>query len=110
MVKLDSETMKSEEDFRNVLSVVAEVTEVEASQVFSGRKNPELTDARWIVVQLLNEMGYYSGRICSLTGLSTRSVTRILTEIDSRQGAGWKMLRRNLADCRLALGLSSDSL
>ena len=100
--------MKSDEDFRRVLSTVADITEVEASEVFSGKKNPELTDARWIVVQLLSEIGYYSGRICALTGLSTRSVTRILTEIDSRQGAGWKLLRRNLADCRQALGLTSD--
>lgn len=100
--------MRSDEDFRNVVNIVAEVTELAASEIFSGHRSPELTDARWIVVQLLKDLGYYNSRICSLTGLSARSVNRILTEIDDRHGAGWKMMRRNLAECRSALSRSSD--
>lgn len=102
------EAMNSDEDFRNVVTIVAKVSEVEISDLFSGRRNQELTDARWIAVQLLKEMGYYTSRICILTGLSSRHVNRILTEIDTRRGSGWRTMRRNLAECKTALGLTSD--
>lgn len=100
--------MRSEEDFRKVVAIVAQVSELEPSDLFSGKRLQELTDARWIAVQLLKDLGYYSHKITALTGLSERHVNRILTEIDTRRGSGWRTLRRNLAECRSALGLTSD--
>ena len=101
--------MKSKEDFCNILNVVSEISELEIPEILSAKKSQEYKDARWIVVQLLSDMGYYPSKICALTGLSTRTITRVLTDMRSRRDISWKMLRKNLAECRSLLGINTDT-
>lgn len=101
--------MRSREDYNNILRVVSEVSEIETSEIFSSKKTQEHRDCRWMIVQLLSDMGYYPSRICALTGLSARTITRILSDMRTRKDRSWKMLRQNLDECRSLLGINTDS-
>ena len=63
-------------------------------------------DARWISVQLLDDLGYYSGQIAELTGMTPRNVNRILCELRTRQPSTWRQFGKEMEACRKTLGIA----
>ena len=100
--------MNSTQDMLAVLEAVSRITEVPQGKIFSRQRGQEYLDARWMAVQLLNDMGYYSCRISQLSGMTTRNVNLILTGIKQKQNSTWLMFRKNLEECRKVLGISRE--
>lgn len=93
-------------DFQAVLAAVSRATGIRETLIFTHRMGQIYRDARWIAVQLLADLGYYSGQIAELTGMTSRNVNRILGELRSRQPSTWRQFGSELEACRKALGIS----
>lgn len=91
-----------------VLAAVSRATGVGEKVILSRVRGQENTDARWIVVQLLSDMGYYPSRVAALTGISQRHVNHILSAVRLRENSSWKFFGNNLERCRRVLGLSQE--
>ena len=88
-----------------VLATVSQATGIPASYIFTHRKGQGYYDARWIAVELLHELGYYSGQISELTGTTQRNVNKIISAIKGRKGCTWRMFNEKLERCRNAIGI-----
>lgn len=91
-------------DYNAVLTAVSRATGIPEPQIFSKCRGQNYYDARWIAVQMLNEMGYYSSSIAEMTGMTRRNVNKILTNIHNRSGCTWQMFSRRLECVRKAMG------
>ena len=100
--------MNSVQDLMAVIEAVSRISEIPAEKIFSKQRSQEYLDARWLAVQLLYDMGYYSGRIANLTGMTHRNVNLILTAIRQKKNNTWKMFGRNLEECRKVLGIGQE--
>ena len=89
-------------DFEYIVNAVAEATDVAPSLILSKRKYREVIDARWIMVCLLSEQGYYSSRIAEKMGMTIRNVNLILCSMHLRLSTE-KQLRSNLESARKIL-------
>ena len=96
-------------DYIAVISAVSRATGIPESQIFSRRKGQINCDARWIAVQLLSDLGYYSQQIADLSGMTPRNVNLILSTIRVREFSSWKQFGRELEACRKALGITATS-
>lgn len=97
--------MDSVSDYKAVLAAVSRATGIPETLIFSHRMGQVYSDARWIAVRLLADLGYYSGQIADLTGLTPRHVNRIISTIRGRNASTWRQFGRELDACRSALGL-----
>lgn len=94
-------------DLEKVIEAVAEVMDLSPCQILCKRRYQETIDARWMVVFLLRERGFYASRIALWMGMSSRNVNLILTEMHNRLSNEQK-LRSNLELARKYL-LKKDS-
>jgi hypothetical protein len=101
--------MNTLQDFAAVLAAVSRATGIPEAWIFSKRKGQLYYDARWIAVQLLSDLGYYSGQIAELSRMSTRNVNLILTAVRGRQVSTWRQFTTELEACRKALGILPPS-
>ena len=97
--------MDSVSDYKAVLAAVSRSTGIPETLIFSHRMGQVYSDARWIAVRLLADLGYYSGQIADLTGLTPRHVNRIISTIRGRNPSTWRQFGQELDACRTALGL-----
>ena len=100
--------MNSVQDLMAVIEAVSRISEIPAEKIFSKQRGQEYYDARWLAIQLLSDMGYYSSRISNLTGMTQRNVNLILTSIKQKKNSTWKMFGRNLEECRKVLGIGQE--
>ena len=94
-------------DYTAVISAVSRATGVPETRVFSRQKGQVNCDARWIAVQLLCDLGYYTQQIADLSGMTARNVNLILSNIKMRQPGTWKQFGKELEACRKALGITT---
>ena len=86
-------------DLEQIVNVVAEQTELRPVQILGKRRFQEVTDARWMVVYLLREKGYYPSQIAAWMSMTPRNVNLILSSMHDRLKYE-KHLRSNLESAR----------
>lgn len=96
--------MSKLEIFSALLSVVSEVTEVPASDIFSNCRKEEVVDARMILARCLSREGFYPSQIAALLGQTTRNVNRALALVDARLMSSLS-LRINMETVRKKAGI-----
>lgn len=90
-------------DFERIIKGVADAAGMSPCQVLCKRRFPETIDARWIVVKLMKEEGYYSSRIADYMNMTTRNVNYILFSVEIRLSMGDKALGNILERARKEL-------
>ena len=90
-------------DFERIIKAVADAADLSPCQVLCKRRFPETIDARWIVVKLMKEEGYYSSRIADYMNMTTRNVNYILFSVETRLSMGDKALGNILERARKEL-------
>lgn len=90
-------------DFERIIKGVADASGLSPCQVLCKRRFPEAIDARWIVVKLMKEEGYYSSRIADYMNMTTRNVNYILFSVETRLSMGDKALGNILERARKEL-------
>ena len=72
------------EDFSKVIKVVTELTDVTDQDIIGKSRVPEVVDARWLTICLMNEKGYSTRQIVPLIGHPKRTVNNALSSFDYR--------------------------
>lgn len=101
--------MGTTQDFAAVLAAVSRATGIPEAWIFSKRKGQIYCDARWIAVQLMDDLGYYPNQIAETTGMTARNVNHILSTIKIREFSSWRQFGNELEACRKALGITATS-
>ena len=78
-----------------VTEIVLELTEVTEDDLQSRRRTAEVVDARWLIVRLVRDAGYYPSQIAKEMGLSTRWIQAIISTFYTRLQYGEPSLRIN---------------
>lgn len=91
-------------EFQEIIKAVSEVTGLSANQILCKRRFQETTDARWMVVQIMRENGFYTSRIAEHLSMTTRNVNHILFSLSMRLDGGDHRMRNNLERIRKQLG------
>lgn len=94
------------QDFQAVLAAVSRATKIPEGRIFSKCRGQEHSDARWMAVQLLIDMGYYDRQISEVSGMSQRAINGIRAEAAKRANSTWKQFGRNLEAARQLLGIT----
>lgn len=84
--------MCKSEIFAEILRIVSEETEISTNEILSSSKEADVVDARYLLVHLLYERGFYPSQIALQTRKTKRSINYILTGFSDRIQRG-KMLR-----------------
>lgn len=84
--------MCKSEIFAEILRIVSTETEISTSDILSNNKEAEVVDARYLLVHLLYEHGFYPSQIASHIRKTKRSINYILSNFSDRLQGG-KMLR-----------------
>lgn len=87
--------MKISDYLDKTLKVVVDLTGIEAEDVMGRRRTSELVDARWMVVKLLREAGYYPSQIAPVMNMTIRQVQSIVAAFDIRLRFADEMMRIN---------------
>ena len=83
--------------FYSVVEITEKHTEVEKEKILSPSKNPEVVDARCIIIYILNKEGYYSSQIAKFLNVTEAGVRYSLSSLESRCKNN-KILKRLLSD------------
>lgn len=84
--------MCKSEIFAEILRIVSEETEISTNEILSSSKEADVVDARYLLVHLLYERGFYPSQIALHTRKTKRSINYILSGFSDRIQRG-KMLR-----------------
>lgn len=84
--------MCKSEIFAEILRIVSEETEISTNEILSSSKEADVVDARYLLVHLLYERGFYPSQIALQTRKTKRSINYILSGFSDRIQRG-KMLR-----------------
>ena len=95
-------------DFERIVKAVADAAELRPTQILSKRRFQETLDARWVVVRLMHEEGFYSSKIADHMNMTTRNVNYILFSFETRMAFGDRCLRNILERARKELGKSEE--
>lgn len=76
--------MTVEDYYRRVTDVILDLTEVERADLEGKRRTTEVVDARWMIVKLLREAGYYPTQIAPVMKMTVRQVQSIISTFDIR--------------------------
>ena len=76
--------MNKLEYFGKVIKVVTDLMDVGAEDIIGKSRVPEVVDARWLAICLMNEKGYSTRQIASLIGHPKRTVNNALSSFDYR--------------------------
>lgn len=80
--------MCESEIFAELLRIVSKETEISTSDILSNSKETEVVDARYLLVRLLFENGFYPSQIASHIRKTNRSVHYILSHFSDRLEVG----------------------
>lgn len=78
-------------------------------EILCKKRYRETTDARWIMVQLMREDGFYSSRIAECLSMTTRNVNHIIFGLSRRLDCGDYRLKSNLERSRKYLRHSRET-
>lgn len=85
-----------------IVKAVADVMGLMPCEIMCRRRFPEVVDARWMVVRLLAERGFYAHQIAAWIGMTSRNVNAILSAMYKRLDEDEKF-SRNLEAARKEL-------
>lgn len=94
--------------FQEILRAVSEVMGMTQHEILCKKRYRETTDARWIMVQLMREDGFYTFRIADHLSMTTRNVNRIIFGLSKRLDGGDCRLQSNLERARKHLRHSRE--
>lgn len=87
--------MGIEDYYRKTVEVVEDLTGITEPQIRGRSKLREVVDARWLVIMLLRDKGYYTSQIASQMKLGIRQVQVIVATFDIRMRWAEPSLRIN---------------
>lgn len=90
--------------FEQIIKAVADASDLTPCQILCRRRFPETIDARWIVVKLLKEEGFYTSRIADLMHMTARNVNHIIYAVEIRLSKNDRSLLQILETTRKYLG------
>ena len=100
---LKSRKAGMENKFKEILMAVSEVMGMTQYELLCKRRYKETTDARWIVVQLMIEDGFYPNRIADHLSMTIRNVHHIIFGLAQKLDRGDARLQCNLERARKCL-------
>ena len=68
-----------------IIALVSEVAEVEASDIMSGNRRPDVVDARHLAIYLMLEKGVQIYRVALFMGLTERNVYHVKERFEDRR-------------------------
>lgn len=95
--------MCKSEIFAELLRIVSRETEISTNDIISCKKETEVVDARYLLVRLLFENGFYPSQIASHIHKTNRSINYILSNFSDRLRTG-KILRIQYENIKKTLG------
>lgn len=87
--------MKVADYCRKVTDVVLELTDVRREDLEGGRRSAEVVDARWMIIKLVREAGYYPSQIAPVMKMTVRQVQAVISSFDIRMRFAAPSLRMN---------------
>lgn len=99
--------MGKQDTFNKVLSLIEEETEISRALIMSGNKREEVVDARALLINILNEQGFYPVQIAALSGICPRCIMPFILNFRERKESR-RMLRIYYERVRKKLGESED--
>lgn len=78
-----------------VAKVVSDLTGIGEAEIMGKGRAAEVVDARWMVVKLVREAGYYPSQIAQVMGMTVRQVQAIITSFDMRLRFSDSLVRIN---------------
>lgn len=95
--------MCKSEIFAEIITLVSKETEIPSELITGASRVTEIVNARYILVYLLCEKGFYPSQISSLIHKTKRSVNYIISNFQVRLKSE-KMMRNYLENIRKQLG------
>lgn len=95
--------MNKAEYFSKVIKVVTELMEVSKESVLGKSREPEVVDARWMVICLMREKGYPTRQISELMNHPERTVNHAICNFTDRAKYSCNGLSNILAIARQQL-------
>jgi chromosomal replication initiation ATPase DnaA len=95
--------MNKAEYFGKVIKVVTELLEVSKDSVLGKSREPEVVDARWMVICLMREKGYPTRQISELMNHPERTVNHAICNFSDRAKYSCNGLSNILAIARQQL-------
>lgn len=95
--------MCKSEIFAEILEIVSQETEISANRILSSDKDTETVDARYLLVHLLSEKGFYPSQTSIHLHKTKRAINYIISNFQERLDSG-KMMRIYLANIKKSIG------
>lgn len=86
------------------MKVVAELMELEESDILGESRELDVVDARWMVIYLMKERGYQTKHVASLMGRPERTVNHAFCNFEDRVRYSLNGLGNTLAMVKQELG------
>ena len=95
--------MCKSEIFAEILEIVSQETEISVERILSSDKDTETVDARYLLVNILSEMGFYPVQTSIHLHKTKRTINYIISNFQERLDSG-KMRRIYLENVKKQLG------
>lgn len=95
--------MCKSEIFAEILKIVSQETEIPTERILSSDKDTETVDARYLIVHILSEMGFYPAQTSIHLHKTKRTINYIISNFHERLDSG-KMMRIYLENIKKQLG------
>lgn len=95
--------MCKSEIFAEILEIVSKETEISVERILSSDKDTETVDARYLLVHILSEMGFYPVQTSIHLHKTKRTINYIISNFQERLDSG-KMMRIYLENIKKQLG------
>lgn len=99
--------MNKTDIFARILSAVSTATDIPSQTILSGNLCEETVDARYILVHLLSNEGFYPAQIATQLGCTRRCVNKLISNFKSRSDAR-QLMRINLEHTCHILGTNKE--
>lgn len=98
-----------DKEFNEIIQAVADATGMQPKQFLRRTRFQEAMDARWVVVLMMRDEGFYTSRIADYLSMTTRNVNHILLSISLRLDRGDCKIGHILDKARKHLGNSRET-
>lgn len=95
--------MCKSEIFAEILEIVSQETEISVERILSSDKDTETVDARYLLVHILSEMGFYPVQTSIHLHKTKRTINYIISNFKERLDSG-KMMRIYLENIKKQIG------
>ena len=99
----NEKSMCKSEIFAEILKIVSSETEISTERILSSDKDTETVDARYLLVHILSEMGFYPSQTSIHLHKTKRAINYIISNFQERLNIG-KMMRIYLENIKKQLG------